>query len=388
VGLVATGLACLAVGAILFLGTSGFTSFTGVVGLSWFGLMVGFAAMPFVLAVDPAAASSKCAKLEDSINLLSARDTSFAPGMRFLKNVQALNKQQGLGFVVGGQVITKRTLWLAMTTMYGAVAAFGPTLLGEAGLAASCGTHQHAACDFGWTFADDACFKLFGDSLLAKSLAWADAEEACQEMGSQTHLASVTSEEQQQAVQHVAAGSKAWIGLNDMAEEGAWVWSDDEPLEYDNWISGDPNGGGNVDAVNLWIDAQWADDSAMTLRPYICARKATPVIASGGEMNGCTDGRWVMGTPYKQPPHSLTRLAPTIVYGMYKTRIYDEIAPAKVALNETVTTAAECAAVVHRDYTSANAAVYSNVGREECWAVFQAAGVIYDPVLQTCIFEQ
>jgi hypothetical protein len=44
------------------------------------------------------------------------------------------------------------------------------------------------------------------------------------------------------------------------------------------------------------------------------------------------------------------------------------------------------AAVVHRDYE--NAAVYSNVGREECWAVFEAAGVIYDPVLQTCVFEQ
>ena len=45
-----------------------------------------------------------------------------------------------------------------------------------------------------------------------------------------------------------------------------------------------------------------------------------------------------------------------------------------------------CAAVVHRDYE--NAAVYSNVGREECWAVFEAAGVIYDPVLRTCVFEQ
>ena len=32
--------------------------------------------------------------------------------------------------------------------------------------------------------------------------------------------------------------------------------------------------------------------------------------------------------------------------------------------------------------------VYSNVGREECWAVFEVAGVIYDPVLQTCMFEE
>ena len=46
------------------------------------------------------------------------------------------------------------------------------------------------------------------------------------------------------------------------------------------------------------------------------------------------------------------------------------------------------AAVVHGDYEAANAAVYSNIGREECWAVFGAAGVIYDPVLQTCVFEE
>jgi hypothetical protein len=44
--------------------------------------------------------------------------------------------------------------------------------------------------------------------------------------------------------------------------------------------------------------------------------------------------------------------------------------------------------VVHRDYGEANAAVYSNIGRCECWAVMEAVGVIYDPVLQTCIFEQ
>ena len=110
-----------------------------------------------------------------------------------------------------------------------------------------------------------------------------------------------------------------------------------------------------------------------------------PIVANGGEMNGCVGGHWVMGTPYKQT--SLTaHFAPTIVYGMYKENMYDMIAPTKVALNETITTAAECAAVVHRDYESANAAVYSNIGREECWAVFEVAGVIYDPVLQTCVF--
>jgi len=96
------------------------------------------------------------------------------------------------------------------------------------------------------------------------------------------------------------------------------------------------------------------------------------MFAAGGEMNGCTGGRWVVGTPYKQSTFLSNRLAPTIVYGMYKQWLYEGIAPRKVALNETITTAAECAAVVHRDYEEANAAVYSNIGRCECWAVMEA----------------
>ena len=72
-----------------------------------------------------------------------------------------------------GQVVTKRTLWVGASAFYGMMVAFGPTLLGEAGLASTCGVggSQHASCEFGWTFADDACFKLFGDGILGEPLA-------------------------------------------------------------------------------------------------------------------------------------------------------------------------------------------------------------------------
>eukprot|EP01051_Picozoa_sp_SAG22_P001382 SAG22_NODE_53_length_24242_cov_158.884231_22_plen_58_part_00 len=57
---------------------------------------------------------------------------------------------------------------------------------------------------------------------------------------------------------------------------------------------------------------------------------------------------------------------------MYEPKVYAEITPTKVALNETVTTPAECAALVHRDHHNATAAEYSNVGGEWCFAVFEA----------------
>ena len=193
------------------------------------------------------------------------------------------------------------------------------------------------------------------------------------------------------------SGTNAWIGLNDFAEEGSFVWSDDEPLGYENFATGEPNDFGDgedavsigkVDGSGVAGDPLWYDSSKISSAPYICAKTASPTTASGGFMRGCAGGHWVMGTPYKQPRSLSIRLAPTIVYGIFKEQVYDEIAPRKVALNETITTAAECAAVVHRDHEAANAAVYSNVGREECWAVFEVAGVIYDPMLQTCVFEQ
>ena len=73
--------------------------------------------------------------------------------------------------------------------------------------------------------------------------------------------------------------------------------------------------------------------------PYICARKATPNVASGGEMNGCVGGRWVMGVPYTQ--NASITLPPTTTYGVYEPKLYDKIEPVKVELNATVTTAAE-----------------------------------------------
>ena len=35
-----------------------------------------------------------------------------------------------------------------------------------------------------------------------------------------------------------------WIGLNDAAQEGLWIWNDGESSGYRNWAPGEPNNGG------------------------------------------------------------------------------------------------------------------------------------------------
>ena len=101
-------------------------------------------------------------------------------------------------------------------------------------------------------------------------------------------------------------------------------------------------------ALAVEVDYKWRDAAVDSSFAYLCARPATPQVASGGVMLGCAGGHWVMGTPYKQLD-SLSYLPPTTVYGIYDDKVYERLAPTKTDLNETVTTPAECAALVHRD---------------------------------------
>ena len=37
-----------------------------------------------------------------------------------------------------------------------------------------------------------------------------------------------------------------WIGLNDLSQEGLWIWNDGDASAYRNWAPGEPNNGGGV----------------------------------------------------------------------------------------------------------------------------------------------
>lgn len=59
-----------------------------------------------------------------------------------------------------------------------------------------------------------------------------------------------------------------WVGLNDVASEGQFVWSSGEPVGYTNWAQGEPQGGLTENWVAIrtqalgparkWID--WQDN--------------------------------------------------------------------------------------------------------------------------------
>ncbi len=53
----------------------------------------------------------------------------------------------------------------------------------------------------------------------------------------------------------------AWIGLNDIDQEGIYKWVSGEVFSYSNWNSGEPNNAGNEDVVAMTINGKWNDDS-------------------------------------------------------------------------------------------------------------------------------
>ena len=65
-------------------------------------------------------------------------------------------------------------------------------------------------------------------------------------------LVDFESEEEHQAVleevlkmEGIAGNSVGlWIGLEDSAEEGTWVWTSGKPVTYTAWSSGEPNNAG------------------------------------------------------------------------------------------------------------------------------------------------
>jgi hypothetical protein len=54
-----------------------------------------------------------------------------------------------------------------------------------------------------------------------------------------------------------------WIGLNDAAIEGSFVWASGQAVTYTNWGGGEPNNNGNEDYAVMYGTGQW-NDSANT----------------------------------------------------------------------------------------------------------------------------
>ena len=62
-----------------------------------------------------------------------------------------------------------------------------------------------------------------------------------------------------------------WIGFNDLASEGSWVWQNGDDASYTNWGSGEPNNSGDEDCAHPYDSGAWNDHRCSGLSTgYIC----------------------------------------------------------------------------------------------------------------------
>jgi len=112
---------------------------------------------------------------------------------------------------------------------------------------------------------------------------WTEAESAAQILGG--HLVTVNNQsEQTWLLDNFGSTLRYWIGLNDVALEGTFVWSSGEPVTYTNWGTGEPtNSQGNEHYVamnwgsngnGVWNDfpnlSQVAWNNYSGIAEYVC----------------------------------------------------------------------------------------------------------------------
>ncbi|WP_422105429.1 T9SS type A sorting domain-containing protein [Winogradskyella sp.] len=101
------------------------------------------------------------------------------------------------------------------------------------------------------------------------------------------NLATITSQEQNDALVSALNGVEAWIGYTDRTVEGNFEWHSGSTATYTNWnpTNGSPNGGGSEDYVQINSSGTW-DDLPNTFARRFILELPSPIIQTEGLPSG------------------------------------------------------------------------------------------------------
>lgn len=80
---------------------------------------------------------------------------------------------------------------------------------------------------------------------VTQPMTWAAAEALGVQQGG--HLVTIRNAQENAWLISTFGFSNQWIGFNDFATEGSFVWSSGELVTYTNWLPGEPNNQGGED---------------------------------------------------------------------------------------------------------------------------------------------
>jgi len=105
---------------------------------------------------------------------------------------------------------------------------------------------------------------------------WDNANQKCKDEGD-LQLATVDCHDTNGVIKTLLVDNPAYIGLTDSATEGTWLWVDGKPIDYKNWITGQPTVQDTQDCVVIRASGDWQHIgcSKSDATDFVCERKAT-----------------------------------------------------------------------------------------------------------------
>ncbi len=142
---------------------------------------------------------------------------------------------------------------------------------------------------------------------------WTAGEASAVSMGG--HLATVRSGAENEFLRASVLGfdgqdRRGWIGLNDVAVEGQFVWTSGEPVVYTNWNGGEPNNSGGIEHYTEMFGSNGMWNDNQNLPPGLLVYPLVEVIAAAcypdcngdGTLNladfGCFQTKFALADPY------------------------------------------------------------------------------------------
>ena len=121
-------------------------------------------------------------------------------------------------------------------------------------------------CESGWSLFGNRCYKFSPEAT-----DWASAKYLCECGGAD--LVSIASQAEDNFVASLIGSEESWIGLNDLATQETYVWTDGTTFSYNNWNTNQPsNTNNNQDCVKMKTDGKWDDVTCSKSIKYVCEK--------------------------------------------------------------------------------------------------------------------
>ncbi|XP_052708108.1 fibropellin-1-like isoform X2 [Crassostrea angulata] len=138
-----------------------------------------------------------------------------------------------------------------------------------------------------WSLYEGQCYSCKSDKV-----SWQSARSSCLQLGG--NLVTISNSGIQTFLLNLCGTTSSlyWIGLNDISNEGDFVWDGTStPFSYSNWWPGEPNDSGGDDCIFISAGNQWFDHNCDVNLSFICQRVSDigECVSSPCVHGTCTD---------------------------------------------------------------------------------------------------